>query len=298
MKDNAISENILFTGLSGWLGRTAERVLTLNLGIKTSQIEYIPSIANGDIKFRSEEKSYDSFVPLAFPPRDYYWKVSDDEYKSIAKRIIDRDKLILQSNNFKSVILISSGEVSEKAIRRSPDYKSYRDLKKYQEETLYDICSHKEVNLSICRVYSVTSKEISNFTSFAFSNFVDLASKNLPIKINNPGLVYRKYLDFGQLFEVLYKNRKVSKFEMLESSGELIEIRDLAKIVIETLNSSSILEHKNSSLEVENYFSESSTDYDLYRKYGIQPFNLKQQIKNVEYALGNNSNTQLTRNKS
>ncbi len=274
----------LFSGLNGWLGQTAFRSLIETGLVKKSQIYNLARPEQSGSFEILKNSVIDTYIPMAFPPRDKFNMMGEALYELTCQSLLNRDIEVIRNNSIENLILISSGEVSNMRRTDELDYKRYASGKKRQEEIFAELCEKTGINLTICRVYSVTSRNITNFDSFAFANFVKSALLGDDINIKSQRLVYRKYVDFEQLFEALFRTRNLQKSRFLESSGELIEIRELAKLIVNSLNSNSRISCKEPVEDPEEYFSNSLQDYTLMKKLGINPLKLNQQLRNVVEA--------------
>jgi hypothetical protein len=98
------------------------------------------------------------------------------------------------------------------------------------------------------------------------------------ITIQSKGLVLRSYVDFKQLFKALLQDISPT---VVSSSGEIIEIRELAKLVIETLNSKSQLKFNpvDSKAPTNSYLPPDESMNLLFAAQKMEVLPLKAQIE-------------------
>jgi len=99
------------------------------------------------------------------------------------------------------------------------------------------------------------------------------------ITVTNPRKVMRKYVDMGQLLEIclLAAQEDVDLLEF-DSTGELVELHDLAALVARELNLPKT-EFFASESDTDEYFSESRDSETLGLKFGISLFPIEKQVK-------------------
>jgi hypothetical protein len=99
------------------------------------------------------------------------------------------------------------------------------------------------------------------------------------ITVTNPRRVMRKYVDMGQLLEIcLLAVQEDSELLEFDSTGELVELHDLAALVAQELNLPKT-EFFALESDTDKYFSESRDSETLGLKFGISLFPIEKQVK-------------------
>jgi len=175
----------------------------------------------------------DFFFPFAFLTADKKNSMTQEEYISENRRLIQQSQDAIEKYAPKHCLLLSSGEVSnrEETSARSVDFSLYRDLKSYEEKVVSKACQESGTKLIIVRVFSVSGRFVTKPQTFAFSNFIYQAINSGEVKIETSKQTFRRYMAFGQLLEMSLKEVVNRNFGLLESGGDLVELHDLAERV-------------------------------------------------------------------
>jgi nucleoside-diphosphate-sugar epimerase len=230
-------------GGDGWVARTAISHLVKNTQIPQENIEVYGSFERDslpidNIVFRINEWSpkveiapVSLFVPTAFLTIEAFSKYSELDFISINRDLIDKAKRYIKLNSPKRCILFSSGIVSIPMIssRESKPSAIYQALKQEEEEELRFQCESSGTKLLVCRLYNASGRYIKSIKTYAIANFIFQGVTEGRIKLSNPGRVWRRYADLGQVFEVCLNMPFEDSFNLIESGGEKIELHDLAQ---------------------------------------------------------------------
>ena len=140
------------------------------------------------------------------------------------------------------------------------------------------------------RVFNLSGSGIKKISTFALAEFIyrSLRNEKITIKSNYP--VFRRYCDVSEMLNLIIKLSIANENYVFDSGGTKIEIKELAKRVIQTLDSSSkIFSPKiNSLLLPDNYFSNSNEYENLVKKHlGLKTVALENQILLTKEALSN-----------
>lgn len=286
---------IAITGANGWLAKStyfAGQMLKdyypeLSIELYSRNPQKINLIDGNFVVPKSfkqlSNSEFDLFIPLAFLTREKYFELGAENYQTANLRIIASDKLALQNNPQAKVLLISSGVVKSSSNLKMIDdsFLSYARLKRTQEETYRNEIS--ESNFSICYLYSCTSVDFSKIKGYAFLEFIKKALLNEDIYIQNSASVLRKYIDLRELFFVMLKTIQENKNFNISSSGELVELENLARQIVVQLNSNSKISRaqKNNNDTTDNYFATDETMNSLFSQNKFEYSNLSKQIENV-----------------
>jgi nucleoside-diphosphate-sugar epimerase len=285
-----LTRNFVISGATGFLGKELIKVL---------QPYYIPKenlslISTKENKIQIDQQEFhtssfksfdllskiDVYFDFAFLSREKIHTLGPDKYYSENLDIINHSVELINKHKPKNVILSSSGVVYKDNLGTSNNNMIYAELKIIQEKMISDACSRNNLNLITARIFNLSGK-IDKVKTFALSEFVDCAKKNISIKINSKNVVYRRYCDTNQLLRLLLKLSEQNISQVFDTGGAKIEIRNLAKKVIYLMNSHSkiICDPIDYSQTSDNYFSNSSEFEMLVMKVLDEiPLDLEKQI--------------------
>lgn len=291
---------IAVTGSSGWLARSLFfSIENLNLQGFDLDVNFYSreskkvQLADGRTILTKpieqiRNSHFDLYIPLAFLTREKYSSLGEKVYEDENRRIIQKDVYICETQEEPKVLLISSGVVKHPSALQiaNPSFMSYAKLKKQQEEVFKSII--RTENLNVCYLYSCTSRDMTNI-GYAFSSIVMKALNNEQIHINSYKKVLRKYVDLRQLFEVMIRSIASGNQFTISSGGELIEIQDLANLIVSELDSESII--SRSEIDIghdDDYFSKDNSMESLFSENKMNVIGIRDQIRNVSSALRSN----------
>jgi len=292
---------IAITGASGWLGRATIATL-LESGVDFGDINCFSSeskiitIENREFQCSPISElqnchNIDVFVHLAFLTRDKVIKSDLSNYKSLNREITGLACNFITRSKPRSVITISSGAVFD-----APDYTTLADsldsnpygyLKIEEEKRLTDSCLASDSNLIINRLWGLSGQDIQNKKPYALADFIHRAKTDSVIEVNSSHKVWRRYVDARELMALCLAIATSGNNATFNSGGPLVEIGDLARLVVETLNSNSKVNRKTAvGLGKQDiYYPKDQSYQDLLRKYQKKdPIGLKYQILRTSMA--------------
>ncbi len=287
---------IIITGASGWLGRNSIRYF-LNRGIKLENLILIGShkrdleIFNGiNVNIETFEEvinspkslSIEGIVHLAYQTRD---KVGENISKYISEnsKITNQVCQLLESKP-RWFTYVSSGAIysnyQNQVIEVSPNSNPYGFLKHQDENIFNKFCGENSINISIGRLWGASGIDFINPNKYAFGEFILKSLANQDIEILSPRKVFRKFCDSEQFIEICIRSAQQSPLTVFNSSGELIEIEDLANLIVNIINSKSQVRRKYLDLNADsdNYFSLDEDYFNLAKDLGINLLGLREQV--------------------
>jgi nucleoside-diphosphate-sugar epimerase len=212
------------------------------------------------------------FLPFSFLTVDKFIGFGEEQFRSVNNKLIQHSIDFIARNEPKYCILLSSGIVySDLSITSRPlSYQVYKELKIQEEESLKSQCKKSGTRLVLCRLFSASGREIQSVKRYAISDLAYQGLIHRKITVTNPRKVLRKYIDMGQLLEIclLAVQEDVELLEF-DSTGELVELHDLAALIAQELNLP----------QTDKYFSESRDSETLGLKFGISLFPIEKQVK-------------------
>ena len=293
------SQNIAVSGATGWLGSELIRILVNNKIFLDSNIfpitssEKIITINNSKFvtkKFENIQASqtFDYYFDFAFLTGEKQKNIGPQKYQEINSEIIRNSVNFIMKNQPKVVILASSGAIY--GSYQNQENNLYSELKKVQEIKISEVCNFVGSKLIIVRIFNLSGSGIKKISTFVLAEFIYRSSRNKKITIKSNYPVFRRYCDVSEMLNLIIELSVTNENYVFDSGGTKIEIRELAKRVIQILDSSSkIFSPKiNSSLSPDNYFSNSNEYENLVKKHlGLKTVALENQILLTKEALSN-----------
>jgi nucleoside-diphosphate-sugar epimerase len=239
--------SVIVNGASGWLGtatlRAIERIedsdhpwerTLLGSHPRTHLFEDFGSYEILDSQVKTlEVPSQDYFVNLAFKTRDYISKLGESEYTRINIRTIKNSIELLKLLKPKSIILVSSGVVTKHQQSEGKLYDdAYTRLKIYEEEEFERVSKEINANLIILRMWAASGADMTEPNKYGIGNLLIQSKISSSVVIESPRPVFRRYADASQQLEICIRLATQGVSETLNSGGTLIEIRDLASIIV------------------------------------------------------------------
>jgi nucleoside-diphosphate-sugar epimerase len=276
---------LIITGASGWFGRTLVDQL-IKAGVPFLCIgshrraeafsgKQIEIFAYGDAEVL--DFSPTAIVDFAFLTRDKRGVMSPQDYEETNRRLTDQALTLARIDSVKALVTTSSGASVHGVVD------SYSQLKREAEEKFLDETVKLEKSWVNIRPWSVSGPFIRNITGYAFSRFVHDAVFLGKISIESPHMVFRRYVDVGDLINVALKLAFSGRFTgSIDSGGELVELEQLAYRIFGVLKLKPNIEVERVGLgKVDDYFSRSAVWEDTCRDLGYEPLSLDGQIETL-----------------
>lgn len=266
-------DRVLVTGASGWFGRTAIAMIResgldlLATGSKNQQIE-IGGVAQLVHSQRLDNIS--TFEPTvvidsAFVTRERLAALGHSAYVETNQKIINQSLAIAALPSVRKYIGFSSGATMHLAGQASfsLDENPYAAQKRVYEGKITEIAGGLQCDVSVARVWAVTGSYCTKPDTFAFTNLIAQAKLGL-IKIMANHLVYRRYCAVEDVLAIAMIPKQPEDLSIFDTGGDLIELGELAKIVIEHVNpNAEIRREVDTGLPSDNYHSDGKEWDDL-----------------------------------
>jgi len=282
-----LSENdrVLVLGASGWFGKTAVELSTARGASVMSRTsngnELLGKVPHFELS-NSFQKCLDFqpsvVIDCAFVTRQLISSYGMAKYLSTNKNLMGQ-ALQLQAQPFvRRFIGISSGAAVPYLLEENRDQKldPYGFLKASYERMLTNREGLSKQNVVLIRPYSVSGKNCRARGIYALYDLIE-QSKSRSIQIKSRELVYRRYTDVEDLLRVALL--VPTGGGIIESGGELIEIGDLANLIIEELDSGAEIERTIQLNGKDSYHSDNESWKLATATVGIQPKSLREQIR-------------------
>lgn len=281
----------IITGASGWFGRTlvdqligAEVPFLCTGSHRRAEAfsgKQIEIFAYDDVEVL--EFSPTAIVDFAFLTRDKSGVMSPQDYEETNRRLTDQALTLARIDSVKALITASSGASVHGVVD------SYSQLKREAEERFLDETVKLDKSWVNIRPWSVSGPFIRNITGYAFSKFVHDAVFTGKISIDSPHLVFRRYVDVGDLVSVAMQLALNGTFTgTIDSGGELVELEQLAHRIFEVIQVEPRIEvSRNKRQSVDDYFTRSAQWEVVCRNLAYEPLDLDSQIKGLAKSFMN-----------
>jgi nucleoside-diphosphate-sugar epimerase len=282
----ASSDRILITGATGWLGRSAVALIqNLNMPYLLTASQDQTLIVDGKASMVRRFSIVDAldFSPtvvldFAFITRDRLVQTGHEEFLRTNRHLIDLSKKLLGINTVRKFVAFSSG-AAVPFLDSSPPEMSvdpYGFLKAEYENEMKQTHDTLENKVVITRPYSLSGRFVRNRSSYALFNIIDQASQFKSVTLSSKAPVFRRYVD-AEEFIALSLNVSPGA-PPLESGGDLVELGDLAELIISAIGSSARVQRGSPSGEADNYHSDGKSMSQACSSIGFQPACLRDQI--------------------
>jgi nucleoside-diphosphate-sugar epimerase len=286
---------VLVSGASGWLGRN---LIELFLDIFNGQIpsnflfaaateKMINLHGNRSVKIykwdRQRIRQFEPtlFIHSAFLTRDKLKKSMVEKYILTNQKITSEAEWALELESVQRMISVSSGAARYATYATPISSDPYGVLKFNEENCLQGISERFKKQLLVVRVHSIMGNYIKTGDVFFVESLINSLIENRNFKIDSNYPVWRSYASAYEMFAFSLLGLVDGRIGLINSGGYSAELRDLAQLAKEVLNSKSeiILPDSNKLLSYSDYYVSDAPDLNqVAGKFGTAYTNLAGQI--------------------
>lgn len=241
---------VVVTGASGWMAR---ELISGMLAASTDKFQILPVARSSSEIFLDSSLNYTTVpwkldeiatwapevvVHSAFITRDRMHDYTTSEYELDCRRLTERALNIVKLPSVRSVLLLTSGAALV-------DADSYSLQKRHEEARFQRECNWLGRDLLLARLWSVSGRFCTKPEIFAFSDFVTQAIDFGRIQVRSTGPVWRKYVDAQEYLLVCLNALLSGRCGEISSTGTLVELHDLARMVGDHFNATVEFEHRS-----------------------------------------------------
>jgi len=285
----------IVTGASGWMGRTTLEYLKNSLNVNLQvEVRCFSSrnkqfeLSDGEViqtesldRMSIINSEVEGVFHFAFLTRDYVSKYGLDKYVAINNSILDITADALKKIRYKWVVGVSSGAVFDQgtnALARDINKNPYGFLKLQEESMLQQISMQAGANCVIGRLWASTGRLMPVDRKYAISDFIYQGLTSNLITVQSGHQVWRRYIDAQDFMEVLGKMAANGLNRVLDSSGSLVEIGELAAMVGLLTSSEVSRIDKRSSPESDLYYPKGGEMDSFVQEFGLSLKSLDEQL--------------------
>jgi nucleoside-diphosphate-sugar epimerase len=284
-------DRVLVTGAGGWFGRTAiamTRGVGLDLLATGSKDQHIDIDGRGQAVQAQSLEAISAFKPTvvidtAFVTRERLSVLGHKTYVETNQKLIDQSIAIASLPSVKKYIGFSSGATMHLAGHTSFSLEEnpYAAQKRIYESKVSEMAAELQSNVSVARVWSVTGSYCTKPNSFAFTDLIAQAKVGL-IEIKAKHLVFRRYCAIEDVLALAMLPSPTVSDPFFDTGGDLIEIGDLAKLVVELVNPNAEIRRQiDPELNLDDYHSDNSDWENLVGAGLLSKDSLREQIARV-----------------
>jgi nucleoside-diphosphate-sugar epimerase len=290
-----MSEKVVITGATGWLGQeflfreylkfgdkfldnyilVGNQSRTINLFQKFSTKVY--SLA--DFSYNGKVSG---IIHLAFILRHRVVEFGIEDFLQQNKAITNCVIKLIKLNRPNWIVNISSGAIFDRAtgeLETNATQNPYGFGKYMEELALREIALKNDIPVVIGRLWGASGIKMPPNSAYALSDFVSSAILRKKITISSNFEVFRRYCDGGEFLDVLVHEAKTGNSVVLNSGGPLHEIGEIAGMISRFIGGVSIERPPLLGPKVDDYFPRESTYESLALKHGISLASMKTQIQ-------------------
>lgn len=268
---------IIVTGATGWIGRSALEAIDRSFpgNIELIGISRSPKLLTLDsgriVKLvtkndKSIQQNIIGIVHAAFPTQNLITHMGPDKYNSECDTLLNWLRDFLQISKPDWLISISSGVLSvgnSSDPRHSGDLALYSKWKKIEENIALE-SSIKSVLIG--RLFSASGRFMTKPKSYALGDFVTSGILGETICIRSLRESKRSYIDAEEFLGVLLKSVKMNERLVIDSSGTVLSMVELATIVQKFFPKSTLEVPSNLQSGSDDYFSRDPLRFEILAK--------------------------------
>ena len=278
LRDRLRGQSWAIIGASGWVG---SNVVEFARKFEVDVQLFGSSRRSQDIAGRNEaiekyhpdsvsNNKYDFIWDCAFQTRE---KLANNP--GLAEANLDLNAMtrhLADHGRFETYVYFSSGA----ALGARDTNEPYGLAKALAEESLMEIFKKTGKDIRIQRLWNVTGPHCQKKQEFAFTSLIQSAMNERRIEINSRTLVWRRFADLKQVIGIAISE---PMSQPLDSGGELVEIRQLAKIITQELPYKVEVTDARESEDHARYFSTSMDYEEKLLGLGVTPRSLVDQVR-------------------
>lgn len=285
---------ILITGAQGWMAREfleaqlskgaldasrfkllgrGDLKLNLSNGLQLQQYNFLTDLSDTKVE---------GIVHLAFLTMGKLKEMPLKQFQEENHMITNRIRTLVHDKAPQWLMLVSSGAAAIANFgHTSTPIDVYGTCKIREEDILREICAKSGTNFACGRLWGALGKFMPINRLYAASDFIYTALTENEISIQNPNLVYRRYVDAGEFMSLLYEVAKSGRSIEFNSGGHLLELTDLANKIKFFLNDIKITKPKGSNILEKRYLPPDESYEELAKHFELSLSDIDSVVSNT-----------------
>ena len=222
-------------------------------------------------------------IDTAFVTRERLPILGHKTYVETNQKLIDQSLTIAALPSLRKYIGFSSGATMHLAGHTSFSLEEnpYAAQKRIYESKISEIAANHQSDISVARVWSVTGSYCTKPQTFAFTDLIAQAKLGL-IEIKAKHLVYRRYCALEDVLAFAMLPSAPGGNPIFNTGGDLIELGELAKIVVDLVNPNAEIGRKiDQQLTPDDYHSDSKDWGQLVQSADLARDSISDQVTRV-----------------
>ena len=295
---------VVVTGANGWLGRSSiwslsqleniEKIIPVSRKSLEIEIENISYRSIDYLDINNIKEKIDGYIHLPFVTRDKVKNLDLTNYVQQNTEIIEQAKQNLELHKPNWIISVSSGAAYKNGNNKTLELEDnlelnpYGYLKHLEEQTIRDTAKKINANYVIGRLWGATGSDIQNFEPYAIGDFITSALSGNKITVKSTSNIKRNFVDSRQFMTILIKEAVSGSDLTIDSFGNEIAIRELAKKVCEQFPGSQVSFPPNYESDKSDNYTPLNQDFlKLFEKWGIPRKTIEEQIGDTIMGIKN-----------
>ncbi len=284
-----VETRVLVLGAGGWFGSTALALLgdarasgpllALTGRPRTLELASRSWVLEGWDWEQVERFAPSLVVNCAFLTRERVAELGHDRYLAENLLLSSRFLRVLTLPSVRGALTVSSGAAAlPHAAPPDVELNPYGYLKWCEEILAAEVAAARSVALVVCRTWSVSGSLVTRPHDYAFSDLILQASAGR-VEIRAAHEVWRRYVGADDLLAVSLADALDGVSHRVESGGQLVELGELARAVVECVRPGSAIERPApDGSDADRYHSDNRSWSERCARLGYVPATLEEQI--------------------
>ena len=187
----------------------------------------------------------------------------------------------------RAFMFASSGAATKIETDHSLASHPYAISKATDETAFFTADAAKLTPTLAARLWSVSGPHCTRPRDYALADMIMQCALTGQVTVKTQGIQMRRYVDAGEFLASCLSFNLAGNSGVIDSAGELIEIRDLAQIIAEELGGRAESTQIDPTVEANLYYTDSNSMNEMSSRLGIDFTDLRGQIRHTAQGLLN-----------
>jgi len=224
-------------------------------------------------------------VHLAYLTADRLGVTSPEHFTTVNSTLTQFGLEMQSLPTLRAFMFASSGAATEIETNHSLASHPYSIAKAADEAAFFTADAAKTTPTLAARLWSVSGPHCTRPRDYALTDMVMQCALTGQVTVKAQGIQMRRYVDAGEFLASCLSFNLAGNSGVIDSAGELIEIRDLAQMIAKELGGRVESKQIDSTVEANLYYSDSTSMAGISSKLGIDFTDLRGQIHHTAQGL-------------